>query len=899
MSVIPKTTTVEVILNLLKRTESEGSPIVARLSQVLRCLPDLPRRLAHPTLFISIILFSTSALSQTHLEWQCLPSQDGETWDCQEVEVAGRARNLPSSPGAKQDKRTAEQKRLDWVPEEQLTEEQKQALPTGCCGAYLAPKREDDEADLPPEQAPTRLLNFNSIETDANGNSSISGGVKIINGSRSMEAETVEADNTDNTATISGNVVIRDAGILFRGDKATIDRSTNDTVIENGEFVAYETRLRGSAEKIESTKEHFVLENGEFTRCEPGNEHWKLHGSSIEIDHETEQGVGRNVVFDIGGVPVFYLPYMQFPAGGKRQSGFMFPSITSDDVTIPYYFNLAPNYDLTLAPRYLADAGTMLEIEARHLSESFETSLSGSWLGNGEDKISDNEQTSIDKGLLTPAEATPFDGEDRWLFGLQQEGGRDANWFSRIDFTRVSDFAYFNHIDTISLDVNRSTHLSRFGELGYNFKNWQVAARAQEYQTIIPDIEEPYRQKPRLDANGLYNWGNVELTLNNQYTQFDHRNEFYDQNNPAPADPYIIGDRLRTDYQLSWNKEWLWGFIKPSLLLKSVNYQLDDKNLNLGVDDSPGVTVPQASIDFGVYFERDGSWFGDGYLQTFEPQIFYFYSEFKDQSDFFNLTPTNRNIAFDTSELTFSYSQLFRHSRFAGSDRIEDANQVSVGLTTRFLGAESGAERFRMSLGQIYYRDDRLVSLDGAPLLETKSEIAGQFSAQMTDSWRFNSDILYDREQSKVNKGSVALRYFDDQSRIFNIGYRYTRIPITQIPGMPQPNIDESQGEISFAWPISSNWSVIGRGYYDFTKDRELDSVFGLEYTSCCYPLRLVGQRYLDNDLVNRIDDDELEYDQGIFFEFQLRGLGSIGNKISNALSDGILNYERREENLQ
>lgn len=860
------------------------------------------RQLAHPTLFVATFLFSTSALSQTHLEWKCLPGTDGEAWNCKEVEVPGRARNVSfandKTPNGKST-RTAAQERLDWVPEEALTEAQKESLPTGCCGAYIAPIRNDSEAEIPPKQAPTRLLHFDSIDNDPEGNSTISGKVKIINGSRSMEAETVEADNVNNTATISGNVVIRDSDILFRGDKATIDRNTNDTVIENGEFVAYESRLRGSAEKIESTDEHFVLENGEFTRCEPGTEHWTLHGSSIEIDHQTEQGVGRNVVFEVGGVPIFYMPYMRFPAGGKRQSGFMFPSITSDDVSIPYYINLAPNYDLTLAPRYLADAGSMLEIEARHLNESFETIVSGSWLGNGEDKISDNERRSIDKGLLTPAEATPFDGEDRWLFGLEQEGGLGAKWFSRIDFTRVSDFAYFNHIDTISLDVNRSSHLSRFGELGYAFKNWQVAVSAQEYQTIIPNIDEPYRQKPRINANGLYNWGDVELAMSNQYTQFDHRNEFYDQESLSPNDPFILGDRLSLDYQLSWRKEWLWGFVKPSLLMKSVKYQLDDKNLLSAANDEPSVTVPQASIDLGVFFERDGSWFGDDYLQTFEPRLFYFYSQHEEQDDFLNLTNTGRDILFDTSELTFSYSQLFRHSRFAGTDRIEDANQVSVGLTTRFLGAQSGAERFRMSLGQIYYRDERLITLDGTPLLNTKSEIAGQFSAQMTDSWRFNSDVLYDRQEGKVNKGSVGLRYFDEQDRIFNIGYRYTRIPTLGAPSSSSPDLDESQGEISLVWPLSTNWSVIARSYYDFTKDRELDSVFGLEYTSCCYRLRLVGQRYLDNDLVNRIDDDELEYDQGIFFEFQLRGLGSIGNKITNALSDGILNYDRREENIQ
>ncbi|MGH1471012.1 MAG: LPS-assembly protein LptD [Cellvibrionaceae bacterium] len=867
------------------------------------------------SIIISSSAFSTESPKPTHTEWSC--KANGEEWVCSEATVPGPAYTRPiksrSGNGShnnsgKSDKELATANQLHWIPIEHIdpalikesekntstdsldkkhliAPDQLKRLQTGCCGVYMPPVREDSEATKLPEDSPARITSLGSMDGNPETILRFSGGVTVVQGSRQLKAEKMEMNEIEQTASMEGNIQIREGNSLIIGDSARLNRETGEANIENSQFIFYETGLRGRAMSIERGDEtSMTLTGGEFTQCEPGQEHWLIKGSNITIDQLDETATGKNIRLELGGVPVFYFPYISFPTGNTSKSGLLYPSFSSDDFPLPLYWSIAPNYDLTFTPRYLSERGISYELETRHLNQRFETTLAGAWLGNARDEISDNEQKAIDDGSITREEAILFDGQDRWLGSIQQTGGTGEHWFTKIDYTKVSDYAYFHHIDTANLDINRGTHLRQSGEVGYNFENWLISGRVEQYQSIVLNSEEPYKQKPRLSAAGDYQWNNVTLNMTNEITRFEHR-----ENDAS----HINGERLRLDYQADWTKEWLWGFFKPTILLKTLAYQLDDKFLSATENDKPNYIAPQASIDFGLFFERDGNWFGKEYLQTFEPQLFYFYSRYEDQSDIIN-----QGVDFDTSELTFSYSQLFRHTRFAGGDRIDDANQFSIGLTSRFIG-DKGAERLRLSIGQIYYQEDRRVTLlANSDQVQSKSEIAGQVSAQLTDDWRITSDILYDPTERHANKGSLSVRYLDEKFRIFNLGYRYTRKPFGTSPSGPI-DLDDSQLEASFVWPIAGNWSVIARNVHDFTYDRELDSILGIEYTSCCYRVRLMGRKWLDNELINVVDNQDLEYDQGIFLEIHLRGLGlNIGNRIGNALSEGIMNYDRREEDF-
>lgn len=784
---------------------------------------------------------------------------------------------------------TASASSLYWIPVEQLdqtqlTEAQKQRLATGCCGLYLPPPLPEPRDSGGPDNTHIVVEPGGQVSGDPTSVMTITGQSTITRGRQTTSAQQVELDQIEETTRVSGDISIYDSAnpdspSLIIGDSATLNRVTDEARIQNGEFVFYETGLRGRAGEIHQQGDAITLTDGAFTQCEPGHEHWLVRGSEITLDREKEQGVAKNMRLELGGVPVFYFPWISFPIGDKSKTGFLYPDISTKDLSIPYFISLAPNYDLTFAPRFIRERGTSFELEGRHLSRRFRTTLGGAWMADGKDDVSDNEQDAIDSGGMTLTEATEFDGEDRWLASVQQTGGTGSDWYTRIDATKVSDYAYFHQVDTANLEVNRSTYLRQQGELGYNADHWLFNARWAQYQNLVTDIAEPYKQKPRLAADGRYRWGSIDLGLRNEVTRFE-------ASDTTSGD--VNGDRLRTDYQLDWRNEALWGFFTPSVLLKTLSYKLDRDPLAPDADDNPGFVVPQASLDTGLFFERDGSWLGDGYLQTFEPRLFYFYSDYENQDSI-------ADIDFDTNELTFSYNQLFRHTRFSGGDRIDDANQVSVGLTTRFIGHESGKERLSLSLGQIFYQDDRRVTLDGTPELATKSEIAGQVTAQLTDFWRFSADALYDPETQKTTRGSLSLRYLDDRFRLFNIDYHYLRKPPGGTAAEPIDR-DESQLDLSFVWPLSSSWSVIARSNHDFTFKRELDTLFGLEYTGCCYRVRLMGRRWLDNELINRVDDEDLAYESGIFLEIHLRGLGlNLGNRMDNALRQGIVNYDRRE----
>lgn len=866
--------------------------------------------------------------ADSHYEWNCRPTANGQGWDCQEQAAPGPAYKRPAhasrnmratgagAAAAANKPRNLPAAKVDWIDESLLTDAQRSTIVNSCCnGQYIEPVRTDADANLDPEKAAMRASADNS-EWIQETTAVLKGDVKLTQGYRQLEADQATIDQDANTALLEGNIRLREPGVLVTGSSADLNMATNEATIENASYLVHEAGLRGDSSSISlQADKSLILEDGTFTRCEPDSNTWYLRGSELKIDPNSGEGTGKHVRLNIKGVPVFYTPYIRFPVTNERQSGFLFPSISSSnnggfDVAVPYYLNLAPNYDMTLTPRYIADRGEMLEVEARHLSAGFDTVISAAYLASDDGGDDQNKQDLIDSGDITEQEAYPYTGQDRWLFGVDQVGGLDARWFSRIDYTSVSDIDYFRDLDNASLQVNSATHLKKSGTLGYRSENWLYQIKAEEHQTLSTSASDQYKQLPRINIDGDYRLGdNWLLNLDHEYVSFDHREK--------DSIEVLTGDRARLDYGLTWDQQWLWGFVKPSAMVKSLHYQLDDDYLKDDANDSPSFTAAQASIDSGLFFEREGALVGNRYLQTFEPRLFYFYSEKKNQDELIDVTVGNQDVDFDTSELTFSYNQLFRDTRFSGGDRIDDDNRLSVGLTSRFIDPNSGIERLSASLGQIFYFDDRAIDLtlkeeDALASEENQrddSEFAAQLSAQVGDYWRLRSDVIWDAsDNDKVRRGSASLRYQDDDYRLFNLGYRYTRkAPLSSDPNDLDDDGDFTdeiaqtieQGDVSFSLPLFGNWSTVGRANYDFTHKRELETLFGVEYNDCCYRLRVVARKWLDNSLIDSVASLDLEEDKGIFFEFQLKGLGSIGSKVSNVLNDGIYGYEEREKSYK
>lgn len=906
-------------------------------------------------LAISALCGSMSSLSQAQTQnvWDCQAS--GDTWACSEKassEVSytrpkrnnvtlGKNNNAPSDSA--DSKLVNSYHPLDWVNEAQLSEEQRKALSPGCCGAFVEPQRQDEEAKLDPASAPLRL-NANSSEIMQETSATLEGEVKMIQGYRQLEADRAMVDQGTSTAELDGNIRLREPGVLIQGSSMDMNMDTGEATVNDASYVLHTKGIHGYAQQISRlANKTLEMKEASYSQCEPEDPSWFIEGGTVHIDPKTEVGTARDVVLRVKGIPVFYTPYIQFPVGDKRKSGLLFPSISSGDsggidLTVPYYINLAENYDMTLTPRYINDRGFMLETEMRHLSQYFDTTVNLAYLANDEGGNDKDIQRLVNQGVIAANQASPYLDQDRWLVNVDQSGSGDR-WYSDIDYTQVSDMDYFRDLDTASLAVNSVSDLRQRGVVGYRLKNWDVSIKAEKFQTIVNGITSPYKQLPTVRAMGSYQFGAFNVDLLNEYSQFDHSDKDRNSNR-------IVGDRARIDYQINYEYQWAWGYARPNVGVRALSYKLDTINLLDSANLSPNATAPMASFDTGVYFEREGSVLGRNYTQTFEPRLFYFFSDHADQSDFFNLTQGGADIDFDTANATAGYSQLFRTSRFIGSDRLDDANQVSIGLTSRFINQRSGEEWLKVSLGQIFYFEDRQVSLSGqydqqlgnaqalANQLQMQlnssnisqrisaranldnlqkqfsktSEYAFLLSGSVSQTLKYGVDLTWRQYDDRLDRGNVYLRYIDEQSRIFNLSYRYDRqVGVIDTTDFNENGITNEllnnnieQTDLSFIWPVSDRWSLIGRANYDVTNKRELETLAGLEYNSCCYRIRLVGRRWVDNFLATQgtLVDQQVEEDNGIFFEIQLKGLGGTGKRLSSLLKDAIFGYQQREESF-
>ena len=801
-------------------------------------------------------------------------------------------------------KQTESGRNLDWVPMEQLTEAQKAVMPSGCCGAYVPPERTDPDANLEPANASVRAT-ADSSETQGQTTVIMSGDVQLTQGNRSLKADKAVFNQATREAEINGDIEIREPGMLLHAEQAQMHIDSGDATLENAEFVLYESRIRGTAESLKKFGSNIiVLNDSRFTSCEPDSNLWSVAGSEVKINQEKRYGTAKHMRINIKDIPVMYSPYLRFPVGKDRLTGFLFPSMSFDtdtvveDFALPFYWNMAPNYDMLITPRYIDRHGTGVDTEFRHMSTQFDTIINGAFLGDDEGDYSARELERINEGLRED-----YTGKDRWLYSLNQTGGRGQRWSTTIDYTEISDIDYLRDFNRSGVDTNRQPNIAKVATASYRTDNWLVSAKAQEFRVLVEESQIPYRELPRINADGNYRLGDWLLELNNEYVNFD-LNSFYELDTTNT----LLGERLRTDYGLTWDKEFAWGFFKPGAAVKTLNYQLDNGALNETANDSPSLTVPQGSLDMGLFFERETNLFSNSFIQTLEPRVFYFYSDYEDHSELYNLTANNRYINFDTSELTFTYGQLFRESRFSGGDRIDDANQVAVGLSSALISSSTGIERLRMSIGQIYYQKDRRVVVannadDDDKYSRRDSELAGQISGQIGDSLRFTSDVAYDHKDSHLTSASASLNYMDDAYRIFNLSYRYTRNPQMINPSNPVPVLESTldQLDASMIWPVNDQWSLIARSNYDFTYNLELDTFAGLEYSDCCYRIRLLGRRWLNFDynanfLKTATQDD---YDQGFFVDIQLKGLGSISERIGKLLDKAIIGYSAREESMR
>ena len=768
---------------------------------------------------------------------------------------------------------------FDWIKKENMTLKQQASVAKFCCGAYIEPKRDYEDADKHPDESALRVYAL-STEAQSDSVAILEGDVNITQGYRQLRSNSAIVDQENRRITLVGNVRFREPNMLLTGKNALLNLDSEEVSIENPTYVLHQAAVRGSAKLLRRKSDGVILiKNSSFTGCEPDVNTWKLQTSEISLDQNSGFATVKNARLDIGKVPVFYFPYAKFPITERRSSGLLFPSISNDqengiDISQPVYWNIAPNYDATITPRYIQHRGMGVEANFRHINSWSSNQLTAAFLGNDKGGRHDYDPDAL-SGLY------PNQGEDRYILKLKHQGNFAQSWSSYIDFKQVSDKNYLTDIGQIANEEDNPTHLRRAGFLGYQTDYWQFSAESQDYQSIIVGLNDPYKISSRLTLSGNYRYANaITVGMYNQQTEFQHH------------DPDAIsGGRTSLEYKIGWDKRWQWGYLRPNLSLRYLDYQLNDPVSQTGssnFDDITPINVPTVSFDSGITLEKDSQLFF-GYKQTLEPRLFYVNSEFREQQ----FLPD-----FDTKEITPSYSQLFRENRFVGGDRISDDHRLSLGLSTSLINQENGSEKFRASLAQAIYFDDRQVSLSASNLANSnlqrkKSDLAFELLFKLNNHWRFNNEAVYNNQDKGWEKASASL-YYKNQDKLFNLSYRYSTLN-TELYNDKAQRSPIEQLDMSFYMPAGNELSWVGRWHHDFTNNRELEVFSGFEYNNCCWRAGLIVRRWLDRQNESLVSGREPEIRNGIFLQIQFKGIAGASGRVASILKKGIYGYEPLE----
>ena len=945
-------------------------------------LPFKPRTL---TLAIAAILISSQPVGKVMAEttlspeeqWSCSVSASGSGWSCTIAPIRqGELRRAPRPAPLLTDENytssTADQpasfattqarahlrEQLDWVPRDRLPEKERVSLEQNtpwCDGRYVEPNRPGKHFKGDSETAPI-VAESDSSSYDEDSVATLTGNVTLRQGNRQVQADTAKLNRETNFAKLEGNVVFREPGTLLTGDEGDMMLETGRATVKDASYVMHQSHTRGSSSEIIRNEDAVLeLKDASYTSCKPGNNGWELSGDSIILDPNTGFGTAKDAVVRVHGLPIFYTPYLYFPIDDRRQSGFLYPSFAFGDdngfdLTAPYYWNIAPNYDATITPRYMEKRGVMLENEFRYMNESGKGELGVAGLINKDQLETEN----------------PYQDKDRWLANIRYQQNFNRRWTAELDYADASDKNYIRDFGT-SLKLSSTAPLNQKigtqyqGGNDHNF--WSLKLEASKFKNMSQTSDDPYNKLPQLVLDGHWQMGEtLELNYLADYTYFERADDWRyvrEVQHPDFNDPDIKkseydegygikraeGGRTYAEASLSYPMEALWGFLTPEVKVRSVHYNLKNlvedevlKDLQgsySGIQkkdytESPKTIAASFALDSGLFFDRLTNLFGDAYTHTFEPRAKYLFIPHKENQAF--------NPNFDSSASGFSFGSLWRDNRFNGYDRIGDTNQLALGLTTRLID-DTGFEKMRFGLGQIFYFEDRKVFIASnlgqktpaggelgnndqtenyagldertrSELTDSTSPLASEFVYNFSRTMRLKQDFSWNTNENRVDNYQLSYQWQPEDRKVVNLAYRFQdRVdrfvlnkddkkiwvdPNDRSKGYQETGNNLSQADFSFAWPLAftRNWGALGRYQYDITNKRNLEQLAGVEYTSCCYQVRLFWRSWIELD--DNIDHPDPK--KGIFLQFVLNGLGNITGNSGTEYLQGIKGYKIREK---
>lgn len=645
-----------------------------------------------------------------------------------------------------------------------------------------------------------------------------------------------------------GDVLLRRGIDWITGPEARYRRGVETGFFASPRYYFGENGARGTAAEIRFTgPQHFEATDARYTTCVAPREDWYLRMGELEVDQMRKIGTGRHATVYFLGAPIAYTPWLEFPLSDERKSGFLTPVLGSTgirglEVATPYYLNLAPNYDATLTPRVMTKRGVQLGAQFRYLFGTFA----------GEMDVEDMPNDRVT-------------GTSRYGLAWKHNHNLDALLPGLAGFwnlNKVSDDTYFADLaDRIA--VTSQTTLPREGGLVYTRGPLQILARQQSFQTLRdpngPPVGSPYNRIPQVQAAIRdTDWGGFTFAGTGEYVRFS--------NAALPT-----GQRLFAYPTVSWTQQGASWFVTARTGLHARHYQLDQPAQG---DARQDFAIPVSSVDGGVVFERDWRFLSRDVIQTLEPRAFYVYVPYRDQS---------RVPAFDTAIDDYNFGQLFSENRYLGDDRVGDANQLTLALTSRFIDPASGGERLRLALGQRFYFVNQRVTLSEVPRSASTSDVLLLAEGRLTEAWSLAGLMQYNFDASRSERFDAGFRYTPAPGKALSASYRYAR----QLLDPTGVSSELKQFDVGAQWPINAQWTFLGRWNYSLADRKTLEAVAGVEYNADCWVLRVVAQRLTTTTQTTTTS---------VYLQLELSGLARFGTSPLDLLRRSVPGYLRTND---
>jgi len=708
-------------------------------------------------------------------------------------------------------------------------------LTAGATSPVLA-QQQDEEAGLPTEVEADRVTGRTETELVAEGDAHLSrGGMELRADRLIYRGPLDQVEALGNVELRRGDDSIAGPALLFNIEQRTghFDQPTYHFSRPPGKSGdGREISGGGAADKLQfDGPNRYRFDGATWSTCPAPDPDWYLRAGELDLDYNSQVGEAYHGTLVFKDVPLFYMPWVRFPLVGQRQSGLLAPTVGQSnkagfDLTQPYYWNIAPNYDATLIPRFMSRRGLQLGGEFRYLQPSFAGELRAEYLQNDDVRGGSRAAGSIRH---------------------QQQFSRALS--GSVELNRVSDEAYFEDLSS-RLAVTAQSNLLNRAHLGYQSSDWWRAdALLQGYQTI--EGAEPYRMLPRLGVAAWRDFAFGQFEFRGEFTDFDHPDSSRAQGSRTVLYPTFAYAIRRNAYSVT-----------PKFGLHVTHYDLDQP-VSEGARTRLDRSVPIASIDGQLNFEREFEWRGRKLLQTLEPRLYYLYVPFHDQD------PSEYPV-FDSALYDFNFTQIFQPNLYSGSDRIANADQLTAAVTSRIYD-EDGVELMRAAIGQRFYFDEQRVRLSTSETLRSgkRADVLASFAGRLPWDTRVASDWQYNPRDHWTERFNLSLRYQPAFAKVMNAGFRYTRDVLRDL-------------DLSGQWPLGNRWYGVARYTRSLREHRVTEAIGGLEYNGGCWVFRIAMHRFATNP------DDAT---QAVFLQLELGGLASVGSSPVNLLRRSVRGY--------